>query len=102
MSSEKHSGMHKKIPPRRDAWIEGFLTGIGCDTDSGKIVLRSGVVRGSASAEKPPPAEIVFYQDARGGISYRRRDVFLTGSTLPEVTLYLRRMGLRERTKGQG
>ncbi len=34
MSSEKHSGMHKKIPPRRDAELADFGQGSGVTPDS--------------------------------------------------------------------
>ena len=51
-----------------------FRQGSGVPPDSGKTVLRSGLVRKlpetagqGAAAEKPPPAEIVCYLDARSG-----------------------------------
>jgi hypothetical protein len=66
--------------------------------DSGKTVLRSGLVRKlpetagqGASAEKPPPAEIVCSQDTPAlGIGYRRREKLLSRSTLAEVTFVYR------------
>ena len=48
MSSEKHSGMHKKIPPRRDAELADFGQGSGVTPDSDKAILRSRVVRRTA------------------------------------------------------
>jgi hypothetical protein len=67
MSSGKHCGMRKKSCRGGMLGLADLRQGSGVTPDRGKTVLRSGLVRKlpetagqGASAEKLPPAEIVF------------------------------------------